>query len=1133
MDSRIELRAPRARRRACLALACAVSACGYETAPGSSPADTRTQAVRPAAHAGGPGAGTAAERTVTLITGDRVTLTGAPGAPSVHVEPGPGRAQIGFITMRSGDEVTVIPRDVAPLVAGGGIDRALFDVTRLLADGFGDAVRDDLPLIVTGAAASPRAAALATTGGIAVHRAMPALRAVAIRQRKASPGAALAMLQPAAPGVKLWLDRHRRPVLDRSVPQIGAPAAYARGFTGKGAVVAVLDTGIDASHPDLAGVVVDAQSFVDDGLGTSDVVGHATHVASIIAGSGAASSGRFHGVAPDARLISARVCGEQFCDDSAILAGMEWAVTEKHAPIVNLSLGGPDFPGLDPLEDAIDRLSAQYGTLFVVAAGNNGEIRRPEVESPGSAEAALTVGAIDRADQLAVFSSFGPTVDGLIKPDVTAPGVGIVAAMATGLPPLGDPVDTAYQALSGTSMATPHVAGAAAILLQEHPGWTGAQLKAALTSSASPNPALVPFQQGTGRIDVDRATRQQVAAQPASLNIGLARWPHTDDPLVVRTVTYRNDGAGPVTLALTASLALADHRTGPAGMIRVEPATLTVPAGGTADATVTVDTNGDGPDGKYSGAVTATTGDTRVATAIAVEREVESYDLTLRAIDRAGQPASAFIDVVPVRPDGLESGIGGFVTGDATLRLPRDRYSIYAFPPDPVFLAYPRLTLDHDTTVELDERLARPIEVALAGTPLTVDFTEVRTVDLVDRLVIGMGAGAQLFSAQLGPEAPADEFRSVAGVFAIRAGAPADAPQPYAFAHQERGHLLTGWRAVVQPGQLATIEASHVGASHSTFRRFLSPVLADQPQLGPVLFGDFFDYPAIAHRTERVFGAGFLWDTALRQFEADPFEPEVRFAVATIDTARAYRPGQRHVERWNHAPFGPAFADITGRSPATRRGDTLTLQPSVFSDANVPARASDPSFELPPRYTLFRDGVKIAEHINVLERFFAPVEVPAGAATYRFETEQVRGLPVFEIGPPAFELSTHVTAAWTFRSRHEAGARAAILPLPTPRFLPELDEQQAARAGLMLLPVLVDRPQGAARPPVASLRVEISFDDGGTWSPVPGVLSGERWLGLVVNPRHAGFASLRASTTDAEANRGEVTILRAYQIADR
>jgi len=340
----------------CVALCAA--ACGE-------PPDTsaRTDAVSLVAPSSRPDAA----RSVTLITGDRVTLGSGPDAAAVRVEPGPGRATVGFLTVRHGDDVLVIPKDVAPLIAADRLDRALFDVTRLVADGYSDGDRDNLPLILTHHTPAALVSATLYVGDVTVVREIPALGAAVIRQRKTSPGAALAMIRPeaatpvvaaAGPPAKLWLDRRRKLALDHSVPQVGGPGAWARGLTGAGVVVAVLDSGIDASHPDLAGTVIDAKSFVDDDQGTSDVVGHATHVASIIAGSGASSSGQYRGVAPDARLLSGRVCAADFCRDSDILAGMAWAAADKRAPIVNMSLGGDDTPDIDPLEDAVNQLSA-------------------------------------------------------------------------------------------------------------------------------------------------------------------------------------------------------------------------------------------------------------------------------------------------------------------------------------------------------------------------------------------------------------------------------------------------------------------------------------------------------------------------------------------------------------------------------------------------------------------------------------------------------------------------------------------------------------------------------------------------------------------------------------------------------
>lgn len=152
------------------------------------------------------------------------------------------------------------------------------------------------------------------------------------------------------------------------------------------------------------------------------------------------------------------------------MGGMDWAA-HSGADIVSMSLGGQPTDGTDVLSLVLDGLSEETGTLFVVAAGNTGSDY--SVGSPGAAASALTVGAVDRDDKLAPFSSRGPRVgDNGVKPDLTAPGVDIVAARAAGTS-MGHPVDVAYTAASGTSMATPHVAGAAAILAGRHPDWSG------------------------------------------------------------------------------------------------------------------------------------------------------------------------------------------------------------------------------------------------------------------------------------------------------------------------------------------------------------------------------------------------------------------------------------------------------------------------------------------------------------------------------------------------------------------------------------------------------------------------------------------------------------------------------------
>lgn len=470
----------------------------------------------------------------------------------------------------------------------------------------------------------------------------------------ASPDAAAAVwtaltgdrARAAAPGIAtVWLDGVRVATLDKSTRQIGADQAWNAGYDGTGVKVAVLDTGVDATHPDLAGQVVAEQNF-SAAADAKDRHGHGTHVASIAAGTGAKSSGAFKGVAPGAKVLSGKVLDDRGSgDDSGILAGMEWAVAQG-AHVVNLSLGTVDTPGIDPLEAAVNELSTERGVLFAIAAGNRGRAGRGSIGSPGSADAALTVGAVDDNDALAEFSSVGPRLgDGAIKPDVTAPGVDITAAAADGSVLEGDNGQNpaGYLTISGTSMAAPHAAGAAALLKQQHPQWTGTELKGVLAGSAKPRRSGA-YQQGSGRIAVDNALRLELVAEPISLVFAGQQWPHHDDTPEKKQLGYRNLGTAPVTLDLSATVTDPDDKPAPAGIVTFDAPRVTVPAGGSASVGVVVDTRlGGSVDGTYTTYVVATgPAGQSVRTAVAVEREAESYDLTLKHLGRDGQTATTY-----------------------------------------------------------------------------------------------------------------------------------------------------------------------------------------------------------------------------------------------------------------------------------------------------------------------------------------------------------------------------------------------------------------------------------------------------------------------------------------------------------
>ena len=304
----------------------------------------------------------------------------------------------------------------------------------------------------------------------------------------------------------IWPDLPVHTWLDQSAPHINIPQVWNLSFHGEGMKIGVVDTGIDPAHADFAGRIAAKTSFVG-GDGTDDN-GHGTHVCSIAAGSGAASNGKYRGVAPAASLYVAKVLdADGGGATSGVMAGVEWAV-DQGVHVINLSLGSDGAcDGTDALSTLCDEVVRQYGIPVCVAAGNAGPAAG-SVGSPGCARWTITVGAASVGDSMASFSSRGPTADGRTKPDIVFPGVGIAAAQAAGTA-LGQVVAPGYIKLSGTSMATPHATGSVALLRQAKPDLTPNQVKWALLTSAVDlhQPAN---SQGSGRADV-LAAYQKIA----------------------------------------------------------------------------------------------------------------------------------------------------------------------------------------------------------------------------------------------------------------------------------------------------------------------------------------------------------------------------------------------------------------------------------------------------------------------------------------------------------------------------------------------------------------------------------------------------------------------------------------------
>lgn len=309
---------------------------------------------------------------------------------------------------------------------------------------------------------------------------------------------------------KIWPDLPVHTCLDVAAPQVGVPRLWELGLTGKGIRLAILDTGLDAEHPDFGLRLRARESFVD--RDPSDGNGHGTHVAGVAAGSGEASQGRYRGIAPEADLYIAKVLRDDGSGaTSDVMAALDWAVRQQ-PHVINLSLGGSPTPadGSDPLSTMCNA-AVEKGFVVCCAAGNSGPASYT-VGAPGAARLVITVGAVDDSDRIAPFSSRGPTADGRVKPDLVMPGVSIISARARGTQ-MGSIVNEHYTQASGTSMATPLLSGAVALLLQHDPGHTPAEVKSLLTGSAL-SIGEPENTQGSGRADVYRAYLGQPSPRP-------------------------------------------------------------------------------------------------------------------------------------------------------------------------------------------------------------------------------------------------------------------------------------------------------------------------------------------------------------------------------------------------------------------------------------------------------------------------------------------------------------------------------------------------------------------------------------------------------------------------------------------
>lgn len=1029
-------------------------------------------------------------RTLTLITGDQVTSIGG----RITVRP---RKGVQFARFADGKHQYVFPTDAIPLLRADRLDRRLFDVTELLESDYDRLPR--LPLIVSDNS---------TARGLTASRKLPAVDGFAAKVATDDLAQRWETLKTSLTSGKIWLDGMRELSLDVSVPRTGAPTAWSRGLDGTGVKVAVLDSGVDDTHPDLAGKVGARKNFVTDYEGDNDLNGHGTHVASTVAGSGAASGGTHKGVAPGATLLDGKVCfnyyGRGSCPESSILEGMQWAATSG-AQVVNLSLGADDTPGVDPLEAAVNDLSAEYGTLFVIAAGNSGA--EQTIGSPASAEAALAVGAVNKTGEVDSYSSRGPRLEDYgVKPEITAPGTDIVAARSS----FSEGAPEPYVSFTGTSMATPHVAGAAAILTQAHPDWTAEQRKSALVGSARPNPDFGVFDQGAGELDVVRALDQAVSATPATVNVGFMKYPQNDET-ITRSVTYRNTSDSPVTLRLALDTAA------PSGVFSLSADSVTVPAHGesTVELRTAVSAAGSAY-GSLSGRIVASADGISVQTPFSVHREQPSADIKVSALDRAGAPAAQSITMIA---DHASYQAYYIMEPEATLRLPHGTYFVATVidgeDGTTTVVTDAVHTVDRQEDIVLDGRKARPLDITMpdktaAPVAVTVESEHPGTYREMIAALAGDSPGS-LYTADQSSQPTPKLSTQVTALFAQpnRDGGFTGSPYVYQAGWRVPGSYVTGFTRHVTKKDVAKVSTEYAANVPGALGW-----RSNTPSTPGISYPTWYDLPPVPLPTTRTeyFVGDVAWESTFTEGTEESGWP-VPIAQYTKQ-AVSYRPGSSSTERWNGAVLGLTMKPSLGLYPVVeRRSDELVLRLGGLADAE--GHFGNASVDYGGQHlSLYRDGKLVEQRDDAL----AGIYVDPAPGRYRAE---------LDVTSPTLRLSTRRTTVLEFPSEHTAGSESPSLTAVG--FAPKLTIDNTAKKHQTIHVPLTFTQQGPASE-VKTLEVDFSYDDGATWQTAPVTRHGAEWSARVKNPGERGYVSLRGHVVNQAGNTVTSTVIRAYEI---
>jgi hypothetical protein len=689
--------------------------------------------------------------------------------------------------------------------------------------------------------------------------------------------------------------------------------------------------------------------------------------------------------------------------------------------------------------------------------------------------------------------------------------------------------------MSGTSMATPHVAGAAAIVRQAHPDWTAQQVKAALVGSARTGGEVADAGQvGAGVLDVAAATGRQVTSAPA-VQAGTFAWPQTPADRTTVKVPFTNASDRPVTLDLDLDGVRGnDGSRVTTPVARLTDRRITVRPGATVHVPLLIDPTARLRAAQYgaiTGRVLATGHGTRVSVPFTLHIEPETVTLTVRVLDRDGEPAAgaSSLDVVSLDADrGERRPTDGTVQ---TYRIRPGDYLISAFavgydpagaPGSVAYLGRPQTRITEDTSLVLDARDAHRIQVA-TDRPSTVARTALSYARIWD--------DTWLLSGELSAGAAVKEYyasvdrRARNGTYEFRASWRAygsDATTgPYVYnlsfptagpltrprthhPHDERlARVTERWNAVGKEPDYRdalSLRPSWSDASYVTVG-LLDPVRAPGTRTAYYTTGaDAWEHGAMS---------SFPWGAFL------------------LDRDRTYAPGDRRTEEWYRGvlrPAAPRDADGKPVLAAERQGDLMGFRSAFWVDGSGEHWSPGASFGDIGNLVLERDG----EEIGRSAWPFGAFEVPAGDARYEL-TQNLMKLPTSDRN---WLRSTAITTTWGFRSHLEEDVRSRGLPILFPSYDVPVDAlNRAAAEPAVRIGVTAEGHAGYTPGTLTDVSVSYSYDGGTTWTEAGTTRDGGAWTAVLDHSGASGEqVTLKAEITDDRGNTVTQQVTRAYDV---